>query len=242
MIIYTLTGCSFIPKDISNGDRIPEATIVPEEKHIELTYGEIKPLISIDTESSLYTKETIPEEYLDYDFDGDMLTNDEEIQYGTDIYNPDTDGDGIIDYDEINDTKTSPLKWSSRDDNKSDLEYIISRNKGFLRGWTDSNRFGFKTWLEKPEDRLYVYRKVSTDAFNDLETISEAIQIRYFSGKIAVDCSGFVEDVINSIDIYKDIDGVATKVDTVITEGKFIEVIVSDGDTIVLVYSPTETE
>ncbi|MDD4341790.1 MAG: hypothetical protein PHO14_06100, partial [Kiritimatiellae bacterium] len=43
------------------------------------------------------------------DADGDGLTNLEEYQYGTDPQNPDTDGDGLSDYDEVKVYGTDPL-------------------------------------------------------------------------------------------------------------------------------------
>ena len=47
------------------------------------------------------------------DFDNDGLSNNMENQYETNIWNPDTDGDGINDYAEIYVTETSPLEISS---------------------------------------------------------------------------------------------------------------------------------
>jgi hypothetical protein len=43
------------------------------------------------------------------DSDGDGLYDDEELAYGTDPHNPDSDGDGISDYDEIFKYGTDPL-------------------------------------------------------------------------------------------------------------------------------------
>jgi hypothetical protein len=45
----------------------------------------------------------------DGDFDGDGLTNMEEYLLGTDPSNPDTDGDGVSDYDEVHVYGTNPL-------------------------------------------------------------------------------------------------------------------------------------
>lgn len=45
----------------------------------------------------------------DDDIDGDGLGNDEELLYGTDPYHPDSDGDGLSDYDEILVVGTDPL-------------------------------------------------------------------------------------------------------------------------------------
>ena len=152
------------------------------------------------------------------------------------MYKVDTDGDGIGDHDEIYKTKTNPLKWSSRDDNISDLEYSIINGKEFKAGYTDTDANGFKVYLDKPEDRLYIISKVSTDSFNDLETISEAFQIKCFNGKMALNCNKYVAEVANSIAIYKDVNGVATKVETNITQDRLVEFTVNKNDVIVLVY------
>jgi hypothetical protein len=48
------------------------------------------------------------------DSDGDNLSNEEELSYGTDSYNPDTDGDGYTDFVEIN-SGYDPLKHSPGD-------------------------------------------------------------------------------------------------------------------------------
>ena len=97
--------------------------------------GEIYGAIEIETK---LTKE---EEELD--FDGDRLSNKEEQEAGTDMYNSDTDGDGLTDYDELNRYDTNPLKYSTSGDEISD--YIkIERN-------LDINRKYMETEV-KPQD------------------------------------------------------------------------------------------
>lgn len=52
----------------------------------------------------------------DRDFDNDKLTNIEEINYGTDLNNIDTDYDTLSDYDEINVHNTNPLNIDTDED------------------------------------------------------------------------------------------------------------------------------
>lgn len=183
-----------------------------------------------------YTAENLPNGYDRKDFDGDGLNNKDEIANGTDMYKVDTDGDGIGDHDEIYKTKTNPLKWSSRDDNISDLEYSIINGKEFKAGYTDTDANGFKVYLDKPEDRLYIISKVSTDSFNDLETISEAFQIKCFNGKMALNCNKYIAEVANSIAIYKDVNGAATKIETTVDENNLVVFKISENDIFVVVY------
>ena len=54
------------------------------------------------------------------DSDGDGLTDREEVELGTNPYNPDTDGDGLTDYEEVRVYKTDPLNPDSAFDGLTD--------------------------------------------------------------------------------------------------------------------------
>lgn len=58
------------------------------------------------------------------DSDGDGISNEEEIAYGTNPYKADSDGDGLSDYQEIYTYKTSPVLADSDDDGILDEEEI----------------------------------------------------------------------------------------------------------------------
>lgn len=222
-IIMCTTGCGILDK--LKKAKTPKAGEKLEEVQL------------YDEEMELYTAETLPDEYKMKDFDGDRLSNKDEINRGTDIYKVDTDDDGLSDWDELEKSKTDPLKWSSRDDKVSDLEFYLTSDKDFEQGYTSTDANGLKVYLDKPEDRLYIISKVSTNTFDELDTISESFKIKYFSGKIALNCSKYEQSVADSISIYKDVNGKATKIDTVITEDRLIEFNVNEDDIFVIVYT-----
>jgi outer membrane protein OmpA-like peptidoglycan-associated protein/opacity protein-like surface antigen len=58
------------------------------------------------------------------DSDGDGISNEEEIAYGTNPYKADTDGDGLTDYEEIYIYKTSPVLADTDGDGLNDNEEI----------------------------------------------------------------------------------------------------------------------
>jgi len=58
------------------------------------------------------------------DNDHDGLTNDEEKEFGTDPNNPDTDGDGLSDGDEVHKYMTNPLMMDSDNDGLTDGDEV----------------------------------------------------------------------------------------------------------------------
>lgn len=238
LLLCLLTACQQQSSSNPSGNDAPTQTQPTSPPVGDPVEGEL--VYIFDANGAQYTADTLPNNYLRKDFDGDGLKNQDEIKYNTDMYHADTDGDGIGDGNEISSTKTDPTKWSSRDDGMSDLEYSIINEGKFQEGYTETNIYGFKIYLAKPEDRLWIITKTSTDIFNDLETISEAFQVKCFSGKIALNCNKYVAEVANSISVYKDVNGVATKVETIVDGDNLVNFEVQANDVFVLVYEPKE--
>ncbi len=62
----------------------------------------------------------------DADYDNDGLTNSQEKDIGSDPRNPDTDGDGLSDGEEVEVYRTSPLKPDTDGDNLTDYDEVIT--------------------------------------------------------------------------------------------------------------------
>ncbi len=73
------------------------------------------------------------------DSDGDGLSNSEERRIGTDPYNPDTDGDGLTDYQEVREYATDPLKADTDGDNLTDYAEIMQHKTSPVKADTDSD-------------------------------------------------------------------------------------------------------
>lgn len=89
-----------------------EIEVIDETLNVDLIWGLDKPFVSGIAVNFLRDNTPI-------DSDEDGLTDDEEIQLGTDPHNPDTDGDGLTDNEEI-DLQTSPLQTDTDGDGASD--------------------------------------------------------------------------------------------------------------------------
>src|SRR5208283_3442729 len=76
------------------------------------------------------------------DPDHDGLTNAEEKELGTDPHNPDTDGDGISDGDEVLKYHTDPLKVDTDGDGLSDYDEIFKYHTDPLKFDTDGGGVG----------------------------------------------------------------------------------------------------
>lgn len=77
--------------------------------------------------------------FYDNDYDGDGIPNDLELEYGTDPYNADTDGDGLSDFDEINNFGTNPLIPDTDGDGLNDGDEIYRYNTNPLMIDTDGD-------------------------------------------------------------------------------------------------------
>lgn len=74
------------------------------------------------------------------DTDGDGLWDGDEVKvYFTDPLNPDTDGDGLSDGDEVHKYKTDPLKWDTDGDGLSDGDEVHKYKTDPLKWDTDGD-------------------------------------------------------------------------------------------------------
>lgn len=83
------------------------------------------------------------------DSDGDGLFDDEERVSKTNAYKPDTDGDGISDYDEVSKWKTDPNKADTDSDGYKDGEEVIAGYDPLTTGQLDSDSDGLGDATEK---------------------------------------------------------------------------------------------
>ncbi len=77
----------------------------------------------------------------DKDTDGDGLVDGREMELGTDINNPDTDGDKLTDFDEVTKYGTDPLKADTDGDGLSDYDEIFVYKTDPLKADTDGDGF-----------------------------------------------------------------------------------------------------
>ena len=74
------------------------------------------------------------------DTDGDGLTDGEEVKrYHTNPLNPDTDGDGLSDGEEVHKYRTDPTKWDTDGDGLSDGDEIFKYHTNPLNSDTDGD-------------------------------------------------------------------------------------------------------
>ena len=154
------------------------------------------------------------------DYDGDGINNIEEYNAGTDMYNPDTDGDGLNDCMEIKTYKTDPLKYSSRDDGVSDLDYILNDANNFKEGYIEDEMSGLWIYLSKPIDRAFDIDIVDIKEFDSLDTISSIYKIQRFSGKMAFYETTYTSEIYKHITVYAYRDNALVELDIKAFENK----------------------
>jgi Tol biopolymer transport system component len=113
------------------------------------------------------------------DTDGDGLINSDEIKLGTDPLKPDTDADGISDGDEINTTKTNPLVIDTDQDGLKDGDEVQLVKTDALNPDTDGDLL---------KDGEEVTRR--TDPLNsdtDKDGLTDGIEVKMGSDPLQMD-------------------------------------------------------
>ena len=152
------------------------------------------------------------------DRDNDDLTKCEEIEIGTDVKNPDTDadgimdggeihiyktnplnsdtdGDGINDYDEISVYKTNPLSINSDEDKLDDHNEIFVHKTDPLNADTDSD--GLSDY-----DEIFVLKTNPLSEDSDEDGLKDGDEVLiYKSNPLVKDSDG--DDLIDGDEIYK---------------------------------------
>jgi outer membrane protein OmpA-like peptidoglycan-associated protein len=132
----------------------------------------LNPLNSEDDDS--YLSFTVGLKYMvvsgDKDKDDDGIENKDEKILGTDFKNPDTDGDGLNDGEEINQTMTSPLNPDSDADELSDYEELKTT-------MTDPNNYDSDGDGLSDYDELKTHMTNPNVADSDNDGLSDADEI-----------------------------------------------------------------
>jgi outer membrane protein OmpA-like peptidoglycan-associated protein len=107
------------------------------------------------------------------DNDKDGLTKREELELGTDPENPDTDGDGLQDGEEVNTYKTDPLNPDSDADQLKDGEEVNKYKTDPLNADSDSDAL-------KDGEELTTYRTNPLDADTDDDTLDDGKEVNKY--------------------------------------------------------------
>ncbi len=125
-------------------DVVPQPTPIPPSEQTNTVSIPAPPSVPAQPPASPLPRDPQqPQAASPVDSDGDGLTDDEERALGTDPHNPDTDGDGIGDGDEVHIYGTNPLKSDTDGDGFSDFQEI---KKGY-----DPNGPGLLTNAQKAQ-------------------------------------------------------------------------------------------
>lgn len=108
------------------------------------------------------------------DTDGDGLTDGDEVKtYLTDPLNADSDGDGLTDYEEIMTTKTDPNKKDTDGDGLTDYDELKTYNTNPLL--TDSDGDGLSDY-----DEIMTYQTDPNDMDTDDDGLTDAQEINQY--------------------------------------------------------------
>jgi outer membrane protein OmpA-like peptidoglycan-associated protein len=118
----------------------------------------------------------------DNDFDGDGISNLDEIASGVNPYRSDSDGDGISDDEEINIWKSNPMKKDTDSDGLQDQEEISYR--------TDLNNSDTDSDGLNDFDEIFVHHSYPTYPDSDLDGIGDAKEISLGLSATNVDSDG----------------------------------------------------
>lgn len=138
------------------------------------------------------------------DIDGDGLFDPLETFYGTDMYNPDTDKDGISDYDELYITMTNPLINDTDGNGISDGDEDLDGD-----GLSNAEEIYFGTNQFNPDtdddglsdyDEIYVYATDPLNNDSDNDGMSDGIEIEQQCNPHLQDTDG--NGIIDGEEIY----------------------------------------
>ena len=132
------------------------------------------------------------------DSDGDGIVDDEEIKYGTNPDNNDTDGDGISDGDEINRYHTNPTETDSDNDGLLDGDEINRYETNATNNDTDND--GLLDGLE-----INTYHTNATNADTDGDCLLDSFEIlNYETNASSSDTDK--DGVEDGLEVYGDLD------------------------------------
>lgn len=146
-----------------------------DEKLLSIDYiksGGEHPYVREEADDNLFTASLGLRVYLfrDDDYDGDLLANRAEEGLGSDVYEPDSDGDGLSDYEEAQFFNSHPLKWDTDNDRLGDYyEVTVFRTRPAL---ADTDQDGLSDF-----DEIYIHGTnpllfdSDEDGLNDLEEL-----------------------------------------------------------------------
>ena len=131
-VTYRITGTDYID-DIS--DKEYENQVIPLQTDVQSKYAGSKGDDKLLTFGLGLTYYILGET----DYDGDGLTNDRERELGTDPRNPDTDGDGLKDGEEVDYYHSNPKNPDTDGDGLTDYDEPMKYKTSNLKADTDAD-------------------------------------------------------------------------------------------------------